>query len=531
MAIIYPKNIDMQIVRENSKAEEKILNMFYSLDSELTKDWIVFYSYSFKNRNFNNLNNVGYDFKEIDFLILIPTLGFYILEVKGGRIEVEDGLIYTINRNGRFLIDPYNQGKRNYYALSEIVGVIKTINNRKLYLKNFVGGTLVAFPDISYIPDVGLESDRYDTFVNGMNLYDFITSYANTKLNRNIPTLDKDDIKYILDVLNGYDYQYSLSASDYITNVKLALKKLTKEQEVVFNGLFANKRCLIKGCAGSGKTVLAQFLFKHLCDKGLSVLYLTSNTNLISILAKELENTGSLVIEFDKYIKDINEKVFDCIILDEAQDIDLKDIYINKLDSSLNGGLKDGYCYIFFDNKQDIIKSKYLNIYQDKLFSDAGYRYAKFELTQNCRNSFGIAKVVNMLRTDDLDDSQSKFPSFECNEFKYNEVTLDNAAIEIKKVIDGLIKDGVKYTQIAILYNDLENNPIIRDLNLLLKNKIIKYDLFDGKERITYSSVECFKGLERDVIIYVINSKNVTNISHYVAISRAKIFCYVFKVE
>lgn len=531
MAIIYPKNIDMNIVRNNSKAEEKILNMFYSLDKELTKDWIVFYSYSFKGRTFDNLSNVGYDFNEIDFLLLLPNIGFFILEVKGGRIEVEDGQIYSCNAKGRYLIDPYNQGKRNYYALSELVGKIKRVNNRDIYLKNVVSGTLVAFPDISIIPSVGLLSDRIDTFVSGMSLYDFIINYANIKKVNNNINLTKIDINKVINILNGYDYQYSLSAVDYISNVKLALKKLTKEQEVVFNGLFANKRCIIKGCAGSGKTVLAQFLFKHLTTSGLSCLYLTFNKNIINVLNKELKSSGSKVCDFTDFINSDFNTLYDCLILDEAQDIDLKQEYLRKIDSTLFGGLKDGYCYIFYDNKQDIIKSEYDNIYEDDIFYDDGYRYARFSLNQNCRNSFGIAKVVNMISTANELNSVTKFKDYTSNEFIYKDASIDSVASEIKKVITKLVKDGVNYNQIAILFNETENNTIIRDLSVLLKDKFSLLENTFEKNNVTYSSVTSFKGLEKDVIIYVINSASATNTSHYVAISRAKVFCFVFNVE
>lgn len=64
------------------------------------------------------------------------------------------------------------------------------------------------------------------------------------------------DINDIVNVLRK-DFDKALPLSTKVEYAENALFTLTEEQYRCIDGLSANKRCLINGAAGTGKTVLA----------------------------------------------------------------------------------------------------------------------------------------------------------------------------------------------------------------------------------------------------------------------------------
>lgn len=574
MATIKPANY----AYTHSPAEEHILKEIEKLDKDKTKDWVIFYSYCFKGKEkYNTIGDYMYDDNEIDFLILAPNYGFFVFEIKGGRIKYENERLYSIDRNNKKNeIDPFAQAKRNYYSLDKIVGDFSTrITNdgklKNLSFADFVGGYLVGFPSISSTPDVGPISNGKDVYVAGDNLFKFIESNANFSKDRNsykaIPT--KEDVDNLIKKLEGSDFEYSLSKKDYINSVNLSINELTEEQKGVFNGLLLNKRCLIKGKAGTGKTILCEFLYKKLSlEKKYSVIYFSFNKLIAKRVNKDVEDNGEsncypiyeylekeynrvtnealpeeLSSNFEKkksflfsnvsklIQEDIHAKKYDCVIIDEAQDIEVTDDVILFFDSLLNDGLKDGMCYLFYDDKQDIFNNGKTKIYEDEIFGDTGNnaRYAKFELNTNCRNGELIAKTLNTIvsKKDKANNLQKINDSLANEDFTlYVAKDNENIVSKIKEIINNLKVEGIENKQITLLFNrTIDDNKI---LNILKENSndFVEYGTTD-KNKITYSNIHRFKGLENDVIIYINDYKYAKASNHYVAISRARALAYV----
>lgn len=575
MAIIFPSNINYEQVKLHSEAEYKILKLFDELPKETTKDWIIYYSCYFKGRekNSNSIKRI-WDNNEIDFLILAPNLGIFVFEIKGGRIQVENGEIYTISRtNKKNLIDPYNQAKNNYYSLKEIIDDLKIKKVHNLDFGKFVYGTLVGFPDIDVIPNVGLKSNGIDTFVDGMNLYKFLLSNSELNKKRNpfyiVPT--KEDVEDIINAINGIDLEYSLNTKNYINSVNLRINQLTEEQNTIFRGLLSNDRCLIKGGAGTGKTVLCEFLYKYLTEeKKQSVIYFTFNKLISRKLNKDLNQSDYCkcfpIIEFlkDEYkrengkefdfgskfnaetintlFKEVasyflsfgeNIKKYDCLIIDEAQDIEFSEEVLLFFDLILNKGLKDGKCYLFFDDNQNIFTGENKKIYNSSVFEE--YRYSKFELLKNCRNSEGVKSAINSIskienKTDDLTYVKEQLVN---SNVQFKEINSNQLGVlEIKECIQNLIKERIDRNQITLLFNKKPNdkNYIFQELKRIYGDYLQPYESSNSKS-LTYSTVAAFKGLENDIIIYVNDNKYSRLREHYVSISRAKVFAYIFKVN
>ena len=80
MAKLLPPYIDKNC---KSTGERMLFDIFKN--SAFTKDWIVLHS-------LNLSQHTKRLYGEIDFLILIPGGGIYVMEVKGGNVKCTDGV-------------------------------------------------------------------------------------------------------------------------------------------------------------------------------------------------------------------------------------------------------------------------------------------------------------------------------------------------------------------------------------------------------------------------------------------------------
>ena len=255
-----------------SEAEKKVFDALRSLDDSYT----VFHSYDILTRNLENkLIDV-----EIDFLIFQQNLGLLILEVKGGSISC-DGKQWLQN-NRPLKTSPYHQAKQNKYAVAN-------------YLEKRLGktspisfGHAVCFPDVfTGINDLPAEADHSIT----------ITGNEIPYLNKVIPTILDNYQKSTHKSLNSREsdvirkalipvFEYGTSLVDMMGIAEQQLFRLTEEQcnYLVFIG--DRKWVLVKGCAGTGKTVLALKKAGELALDGKDILLLCYNVPLGQLLKK-----------------------------------------------------------------------------------------------------------------------------------------------------------------------------------------------------------------------------------------------------
>ena len=138
MAKLLPPYID-----KNCKSTgEKILFEIFK-NSDFTKDWIVFHSL---NLSQHTVRLYG----EIDFLILIPNCGIYVMEVKGGDVKCIDGIWHFTNRfnvTNTSNIGPFNQARDAMFSLRL---AIEKEFGRGHKLTKVLSGFLCAFPQIIF---------------------------------------------------------------------------------------------------------------------------------------------------------------------------------------------------------------------------------------------------------------------------------------------------------------------------------------------------------------------------------------------
>lgn len=537
-----------------SPAERKIFEWFKN--DPMTKDWVVFHSLGIENHQ-------TVIFGEIDFLVAASDQGVFALEVKGGRIRREDGVWIYTDKYGiehEKVRGPFEQASEGMYSVKE---ELKRRSPRDT-VKNALCGYGVMFPDIEYDnTDIDVSQDQIFDKRDGQYVGRYIkrlADYNKEKFKSKkvfVVYPSGDDVDDIVNVLRR-DFDKAVPLSTKIEYSENSIIKLTEEQYRCIDGLRSNRRCLINGAAGTGKTILAIKNAKESVADGKKVGFFCYNL----LLEKELRRhfaDNNLVPEYvgslTKFIEDMLTKAglvdiktvtdykhfyseelpslaldylaehpvkFDKIIIDEAQDL-LHGNYLFVIDALLEGGLKKGHWFFFGDFKYQTIYcrgSSYDSIY-DLLDEEANF--ASFDLTVNCRNSINVQKEMNKIIGSEVEvlNKDTSLPPV-----KYVTFDDDNEAELIEAEIDKLLVAGVDKKSITLLSPFKFENSVASKLK---KHKTDPVSADTGN--ITYSTIQGFKGLENSVIMLVdIQTYNKPDLM-YVGMSRARNALYIFETK
>ena len=138
MAIMIPPRISKDA---RSNAERMLFKKFN--DDPECKDWIVLHSLL--------LNDyLPRKYGEIDFLVLVPDKGIFVLEVKGGRVYKKSGMFYHSGRDGSTVEtnkSPFVQVRDNGFSLKKYISDEFGINSE---FSRCLIGTGVVFPQCKY---------------------------------------------------------------------------------------------------------------------------------------------------------------------------------------------------------------------------------------------------------------------------------------------------------------------------------------------------------------------------------------------
>ena len=281
MARMIPSVISPEI---KSNAERKIFEWFR--DDPETEGWVVLHSLGIANHR-----TVLYG--ELDFFVIAPKLGVFALEVKGGRVSCNEGIWSFTNKYGKTTSKtrgPFAQANEGMFSL---IDAVKLKFGQRHRLSNLLFGTGVMFPDIEFQVD-GTEGEQWQVFDmrDGHSVSNYIRRLSqNTKRKweeqfgyfsqDKLP--DSKDVKDLATMLRG-NFDKVMSIGKKIAYAEEALITLTEEQFRCLDQLEDNPRCLIRGAAGTGKTLLAIEEVKRSVAIGLNsylkVLFRKCNRNL-----------------------------------------------------------------------------------------------------------------------------------------------------------------------------------------------------------------------------------------------------------
>lgn len=536
--------------------------LFDAIESQLSNDWTVLHS-------LNLSEHTRKHWAEIDFVLIGPP-GIYCLEVKGGRIVRRDGEWHFINRSNQASVKkegPFEQAKLASYALRQYL--LKQLPD---VVYTTAVGWGVAFPDISFkergpemeprlIYDERDISGRFGTYIRRL------VEYWHEKLEADrsspIETLSAAQVHRVFEVLRGdFDLRPSLRAR--IGQASGELLKLTEEQYGVVEGLSTNQRVLIRGGAGTGKTLLAIEESRRLAREGKRVFLCCFNKQLSYHLRGILKDLNSIdVYHLHGFMKKLvwdsgyehrlppagkgdlsavfypeltveillqTERLghYDALIIDEGQDL-LLTSYTDVFDGLLDGGLANGYWRIFLDHNQDIFQGTSPQALQHML----ACKPAEYRLSINCRNTKPIAFGVRLISgAGSIESLRVEGPRIE--EIWYRDTRHQQR--EIVKCIRRILSEGVPPSDLVILSRyGHESNPLFGSLSEL-GLQLDPYGSYPLNERecVRFATVQSFKGLESDVVILA-DIDDLTSLealhSYYVGGSRARAYLALFMHE
>lgn len=564
MAKMIPSVISPEI---KSAAERHIFEWFR--DDPRTADWIVLHSLGIANHN-----RVIHG--ETDFFVLVPYMGVFALEVKGGRVRRDGGIWLFTNRYGivgKKTRGPFDQAWDGVFS---IVGDIKSkLDTRHKHLKNIFFSIGVMFPDVEY-ETVGCDEEQWQVFDcnDGNNVYDYIHRLFDgacekwESLHGEEVPFDRlpspDDIQYIADILRG-DFDKAVAISVQIKYAEEELVRLTNEQYRCIDQLDDNKRCLIEGGAGTGKTLLAIEETKKAAAQGLKVALFCYNKNLgdwfekyfedvpqnlspayvgtfHSFMVRKAKEAGmrlhypndedteyfyseELPVNASQALNALREEKFDKIIVDEAQDL-ISNKYLDVFDRCVYGGLERGRWTFLGDFSQQAIYSTACSGDEMKNMVEERTSFIRFKLTVNCRNTRTICDEISFVTDFKApSDVWSKVDGLPVQYLTYKDRAEEKEKLmeTIQMLMDGHISDK----KISILSPVKRENSIVSEID---EYEIQDYKTY-GKNRYSFSTIQAFKGLENSVIILVdidtISDKQLM----YVALSRARTALYVIESE
>jgi superfamily I DNA/RNA helicase len=341
------------------------------------------------------------------------------------------------------------------------------------------------------------------------------------------------------------------------------LIRLTEEQRRAYELFQDNRRVVVRGGAGTGKTLLAISEAKKRAESGEKVFLCCFNARLAAHLDRVMADhplvdvrhlhgfMRRVVVEAglsDQVPAAEEEDLFglffpllclegmdrlglkesyDVLIVDEGQDL-LRDAYMDVLDALLKGGLGRGCWRLFLDHNQNIFQG----IDSMQLGRLDEYDLARARLPINCRNTEPIAIQTQLLSGVYCDETPSaEGPAVQ--EYWYRDQAHERR--EVSNCVQRLLSEGLEPNQIVILSPYRLVNSGIRDGLINVPYALDQLgDVSPRTDSITFSTIGAFKGLESDVVLLIdINSLGTGQSSQavYVGASRAKSLLAVFYHE
>ena len=563
MAKLLPPYIDKSCKSTGEKMLFEILK-----NSKFTEDWIILHSL---NLSQHTVRLYG----EIDFLILIPKGGIFVLEVKGGDVKCIDGIWHFTDRFGKSNTNksPFNQARDAMFSLR--FAIEREFGKGHKFTK-ILSGFLCAFPQISFDKH-SVEYEPWqildkDTITNGTEIFfqklvnQFINKHKYQKWFTEKDSLpDANDLKVLCDFLRG-DFERVRTIKERLTEFEKEVKKYTEEQYRILDSIQLNERSVIQGSAGTGKTMIAIESAVRAAADGKTVFLTCYNRLIGDWMQKQVEewkdkitvsSLHSFLFEqskgfnydmsqsgkqdfYSKYLpillKDIYQKgiskKFDKLIVDEGQDL-IREEYLNLFDSMITGGLANGNWEIYGDFERQAIFSQ-LSKFEMFSLIERNSHPTKFLLKINCRNTKQIGEETSLI-------SGFENPPFLLEHFEGIPVEYIFYSDEAnQKTL--LAKQLQKLTESKLPLNELViNSP--RKLENSCSDSIPGFSIREIKNNSEisqtqnfygFATVQSYKGMESNYVLITdiedLSSENAKSLL-YVGMSRARYGLILFISE
>ena len=472
---------------------------------------------------------------EIDFVLVGPA-GIICLEVKGGEISRRAGVWWQRSADGTehpLKESPFEQvGSASSALAGYLFEVIPGLR------KSLIGFGVVV-PDVPFRnsrPDIDLDLvyDAGDISTPFAVFLDRVVAWwrdriaiAKGKVPAGLEPLERTQT---VELLRGdFDLRPSLRAR--LGLVAEDMLRLTTEQYNVLDGVADNERAIVRGGAGTGKTLLAVEEARR-CGPAGRVLLCCYNRNLADLLRRLVADRPNVVATslhkwmfelvgstgrqgrlpdaeeedlFDVYYPELaleaqlengGEGSFDTLIVDEGQDL-MREPLLDVLDAALVGGLRRGQWRIFYDGQQSLLRGSD----PAGLSRLLGFAPARYRLTVNCRNTAPIA-IATALLSALAPQETSKLEGPDVEFVWYAEA--EEGRRRLRHRLGQILYQGVKPSDIVILSTrGQDKSSIARQLEGMTAPVRTTDGAITPAGTIRYSTIHAFKGLEADVVVLV----------------------------
>ena len=549
MARLIPKveleNISLKPERDVAKA----------LVDKLPNDCVIYHSYPWLRTDRNDRDgSKRLREGETDFVIIVPSHGLLVLEVKGGVIEYDPADHWWYRRLGqerrKGITDPFEQARRNtHYIIDRCVEQAYNAAGNV----PFTFGYAVVFPDCEY--DGPAPPGAEPAIILSAKDLPYLDRRIKEVLRQWCPVKDpvplkKEDQSVIQRVVSP-PFNLLPVLFRQLEEEEERLFRLTEEQMRLLDFLAQRKRAAIDGVAGSGKTMLARAQAQRFADAGLKTLFVCYNTALAQWLRSSIpeqyqdrivvrhfhglckewcnrakirfsppekyqddfwrQEAPNLLLEASELVPDR----FDAVVVDEGQDF-MPDWWLPL--ENLNAQGEVGAMYVFYDPAQNLF------VEGGSALPDLGQ---PFKLPTNCRNTREIARTCGGIINLEI-PTHPNAPEGVAVQFIHAADHLAQQEEAGKVLHEWINKGNLKTSQVAILSPvRWENTSMPKKGHI--KNVPLTMDLDEWREDhgVLFSTIRAFKGLEADTIIIIDvpepdTTPSLSKNDFYVACSRAK---------
>jgi hypothetical protein len=523
MAVMFPARFPHSADPRRA-AEGRVFDAFSKLDEE----WLIFYSVSWQSKRRGKQGD-----GEADFVLVHPRKGILVAEVKGGAtISIKAGKWYSVDHQGREweIASPVQQALESKYALREWLAERVTGFNEKARLGHFI-----VFPAHEQREGLGPDAprsiicDRNDLLDIAATVHRIAAHWAP------LDNLSSGQVSQVRKAL-APDILIRRFLRHRVEEIGSELAVLTDRQIGSLRVLRHQRRAMIVGPAGTGKTVIAAARAQQLADEGFRTLFVCLNQPLGEVLREQfrmhdLVTAGS----FHAVCRGLADRAgmlpdgpvddewweqalpaslpdsawklgiqFDAIIVDEAQDFHpdwwmyLEMLFSERTDSIMS---------VFADSNQDIYRVGWA----PPFLTDP------FPLDVNCRNTVEIASRVSAV----LGSNQPTLGVHGVEPLMFEVSTPRQSEKALERILTRLINDELlDPAQIAVLSTSRDEIEKLRGAEIA--GPVLGDE--PGDRSVLIETVHRFKGLEANVVILLLHDGEEQDVKRlaYVGMSRAR---------
>jgi Nuclease-related domain/AAA domain len=527
-----------------SRAERTV---FRKLKQETPDTWVALHSVGL-------INHASKPWAEVDFVV-ITNDGVLCLEVKGGMVVHREGDWYQNER--RMKESPFAQAGGGASALYDY------LSTRVEAVRHSFVGHGVLFPDATFMHDLPavdrkMVFDDRDLPRPMAEYMDRLTRFWQLSLERRRGHrpggLDRAARSLIVHEL-APDFELVPSLRGCLHDVEEELIRLTEQQKELLDGLVETPRVLVRGGAGTGKTLIACAEAARLAESGRHTFLLCYSSRLAAHLRPLLSASGVRVVHLHGLMSELIDEaglrarlpavdardLFDihypelaiealeqlgrfgtvaAVVVDEAQDM-LKPFHVLFLDALLAGELKGGTWRLFHDPNQDIFLGG-PPAELERLEAVA----ACYRLTRNCRNTREVAMATSILSGVPVSETLV-VDGPDVTEHWYTDTRTQQKLLltQLRNWVEGGMTPGA-ITVLAPMRFDKSPLSTIDVARLPRPLVDVSHAESSDPDKIRFSTVAGFKGLESEAILLTgFNSlTEPTTLSLlYVGASRARV--------